>query len=449
MVNLEAYETQPFGWREEFERAYVEWVDLELVHQLLDSMNHCSIRFLCDAINDTTRWPSKINKTLKTVSYPRIRDAADFLGVPPWLLFNHPDKNTKIKELFTSIDSILKPIELPYFSEYEKDYANFHHELCKRVKSEEDYQILKGMLEGLFESKNYQEIISGNWKAVFSFFEDIHHEFSGGAKFFYRDPDGFIRGSLRVNFTFNPRNKRKLIKAGWLSIETDLNKSENSETVNRLLTTIMNDMEWLFDQQPWIFETIAENKHIRLLTWHTLRSSNEHFEIIAALINGKLPKANFAMNVESQRAIGLPSNSSLIKSSTVFDEFLQIIKTDVKHIKEPLFKRRTNTLQLLYEKRILQEGHRIVLIISDNISGPSLEKSICQATVVIRNGKPAVKWDYDEKLYSISRLTSIILIELAKQTHLRKHHLNGTKYWKLENESDSSLFDLAQMYQSR
>jgi hypothetical protein len=102
------YETDRNSWREEFEKSYVEWVDLELIEVLLESMN-CSIRFLCEAINDTTRWPSKINKTLRTVSYPRLREAADFLGIPPWLLFYHDEKNNKIRELFENINSIHKP----------------------------------------------------------------------------------------------------------------------------------------------------------------------------------------------------------------------------------------------------------------------------------------------------------------------------------------------------
>ena len=199
------YETNRKSWREEFEKAYVEWVDLELLESLLESMN-CSIRFLCEAIHDTTRWPSRINKTLKTVSYPRLREAADFLGVPPWLLFYHEEKNDRIRELFENINSIHKPIHLPYFSEYESLYLDFFYELSNRVRTQADYDILVNKLRELIGHKHHHQVIVGNWKAVFSLFNEIHRDFSGGARFYYRDPGSFLEGDVRIHFATNPRN---------------------------------------------------------------------------------------------------------------------------------------------------------------------------------------------------------------------------------------------------
>ncbi|MGO4350137.1 hypothetical protein AB4Z45_32200 [Paenibacillus sp. MCAF9] len=436
-TNLNTYETDTSAWREEFEKAYVEWVDLELINTLLESID-CSVRFLCDAINDTTRWPSKINKTLRTVSYPRVRDAADFLGIPPWLLFNHKEKNTKIKDLFARINSVLKPIDLPYFSEYESLYDDFYYELSKRVNTENDYDELVGMLESLLGYKHYYEVVSGNWKSVFSYFNDIHRDFSGGARFFYREPDAVLRGTLRLNFTTSPRNKRVLMKAGWLSIETDLTNSRHSSAVNKLLSTILTDMEWIFDQQPWIFETEVEGKQIKLLSWHNLRTSNDHFEKVTGLVNRKLPEANFSMNIGKRHAM----SSSLFPHNDPFDEFIQIIKSDVKYTGRQQKTRKTNTLKLLYEKGIIKNGDQITLLPTNKIMSLPQNERMSKATIIIENNKPAVRWKYDNKVYSISRLTEIIFVEIAQQVQLLKHHLNGTKYWSLSGD-EKSLFLLA------
>ncbi|WP_028543341.1 hypothetical protein [Paenibacillus taiwanensis] len=434
-TSVHTYETDNATWREEFEKAYVEWVDLELIKTLLESID-CSVRFLCDSINDTTRWPSKINKTLRTVSYPRVRDTADFLGIPPWLLFNHQEKNSKIKGLFSRINSILTPIDLPYFSEYENLYDDFNYELSKRIP-EKEFDILTGMLKNILGYKHYHEVIAGNWKSVVSYFNDIHQDFSGGARFSYRDPDAILKGSLRINFTTSPRNKRVLMKAGWLSIETDTTKPEHSLTINRLLTTIINDMEWIFDQQPWIFEIASEGKKINLLTWHNLRTSNDYYEKIADIIHRKLPDANFSMNIGERHGV----SSYLFSQNDPFNEFIQIIKSDVKHLRKQKT-RKTNTLQLLYEKGVIQYGDKIILLPTNKTKGLLLDEKMSIAWIIIINNKPAVRWEYDNNVYSISRLTEIIFVEIAQQVHLLKHHLNGSKYWGLSVHGQS-LFSLA------
>ncbi|TBL68365.1 hypothetical protein [Paenibacillus thalictri] len=439
-IEVEDYETNNTTWREEFEKAYVDWVDLELIAALLKSIDS-SIRFLCKAVQDESRWPSRINKSLRTVSYPRIRDVADFLGIPPWFLFNHKEKNSKIQELFDNINSALKPIELPHFSEYEIEiFHDFLEELEKRVRSTEDFQFLSAKLQDIQMNRNYHHVISGNWKAVFSFFKDIYRDFAGGATFWYRDPDGILNGNLRVIYNTDPTNKRRTIKAGWLSINTESQSGKRSATIDKFINTVIADMEWIFDQQPWIFNIESTKNNTMLLTWHTSRTSNEHFDLVSSLINRQLPEANFSMNI-GEKYDGIAS--ALLQSSNPFEEFIQIIKSDVQTTQKSKATRRKNSLQLLLDKGIINNGDHISLIPSSKTQYQFNNELISKATIILENDKPAVRWSYDNNVYSISRLTQIILIQIAQQIHLSNYHLNGTKYWLL-NGTDKSLYAMAE-----
>lgn len=439
-IEVSDYETKSTSWREEFERAYVDWVDLELITVLLKSIDS-SIRFLCKAIRDESRWPSRINRSLKTVSYRGIRDTADFLGIPPWFLFNHKEKNIKIQELFNNVDTFLKPIELPYFSEYDVEiYYDFLEELEKRVRSTEDFQFLSEKLQDLQMSRNYNHVISGNWKAVFSFFHDIHREFAGGATFWYRDPNGKVSGDLRISFKTDPQNERRLIKSGWLSIEIEKQPDRSSATIDNFINTVITDMEWIFDQKPWTFTISSANNDTMLLTWHTLRTSNDHFNHVSYLINRQLSEANFSMNVGEKPSGIAPL---LLIHSNPFEEFIQIIKSDVQTTEKSKATRRKNSLQLLLDKGIINDGDPISLIPLGKTLYQFNNVLISKATINLENGKPTVRWSYDNNVYSISKLTQIILTQIAQQTHLSNHHLNGTKYWLL-NGTDKSLFAMAE-----
>jgi hypothetical protein len=431
------YETGRNSWREEFEKSYVEWVDLELIEALLESMNR-SIRFLCNAIKDNTRWPSKINKTLRTVSYPRLREAADFLGIPPWLLFYHDEKNNKIRKLFESINSIHKPIHLPYFSEYESLYLDFFYELSNRVRTRTDYDVLENKLRELIGERHHHHVIAGNWKAVVSFFNEIHRDFSGGAKFYYRGPEAFLEGDVRINFATDPKDKPALIKSGWLAIDTGWTGTSSTETLYNFFATIRTDMEWVFYQQPWVFTLDSNGKQTHLLMWNSLRKSNEHYEKVAELINRKLPKARLTMNINEKGGSSLPE----ILRNNPFEEFIRMIKLDVAASKEPKYSRRKNSLQLLLGKGAIRNGDRITLLSSKLTRHLLHRQDICNATVVVENGKPLVKWDHDKKIYSISKLTQIILVDFGEQFHIKNQHLNGNRHWKLLN-ADKSLYDMA------
>ncbi|NQX63552.1 hypothetical protein [Paenibacillus qinlingensis] len=134
--------------------------------------------------------------------------------------------------------------------------------------------------------------------------------------------------------------------------------------------------------------------------------------------------------------------SAFLESNNPFEEFLQIIKYDVKTAEISQNRRRRNSLQLLLDRGIIKNGDRIVLLPVNKPSDHYHSELISKATLLLGNGKPKVQWDYDNKEYSISRLTHIILVEIAQQTNLVNHHLNGTQYWVLQGTVDS-LFSLA------
>jgi hypothetical protein len=359
------------------------------------------------------------------------------------LLFQHKEKNSKIKELFESINSIHKPIDLPYFSEYKEFFHNFYDELSARVRSDQDFDVLSGILKSFLGQKQYHEVIAGNWKAAISYFNEIHRDFSGGANFFYRDPEEIIKGNMRLNFCTHPKNERILIRSGWLSLRTDSSKVNNSTTMNMLISKIISDMEWTFDQQPWIFQSELEGKSIYLLTWHSLRASSTQFETIKSLINRMLPEANFSMNI-SEKQKTLSSLSSTLMAPNPFDEFIQIIQEDVVTYSKPINKRRRNSLQILFEKGIIQNGDRISLLPQAHV-GAFQNQLISNATIQIENDKPMVRWDYDNNLYSISKLTYQILVMFNELSPRSKYHQNGTMFWGLKG-TGQSLFSLAKAF---
>lgn len=440
-ISPNAYKTDKTTWRDEFEKSYVEWVDLYLIDALLNSIE-CSVRLLCETINDTTRWPSKINKGLKTVSYPRIRDAADFLGIPPWLLFDHKEKNSKLKELFENTASIHQPLQLPYFSEHNNLYDDFLYELSKRV-NEDDYYFLSTKLEALFLNKNYNDVITGNWKAVASYLYNVTRNFSGGASFSYRNLERSIfKGNLRVNFTTHPRENRLKIKSGWLALDMEQFESRNANEYHAFLSTIVSDMEWIFGQSPWVFKVETPNKHVTLLTWHSLRKSDAHFDSVSALINRKLPDANFSMNIKN-RLIQNPAEP-LIKKENVFEELIQIIKEDVPHVTyRHQKKRRPNTLQILFENKILHHGDEILLIPLHRSNDYNENDPRNKATIVKDFNKILVRWHLDDKLYSISGLTRLIFNQSQNQNYSDKTHLNGNAHWRLKSVK-KSLYSMAE-----
>lgn len=144
------------------------------------------------------------------------------------------------------------------------------------------------------------------------------------------------------------------------------------------------------------------------------------------------------MNINEKGGSSLPE----ILRNNLFEEFIRIIKLDVATSEKPKYSRRKNTLQLLLEKGALRNGDRITLLSSKLTRHLLHRQDICNATVVVENGKPLVEWDHDKKIYSISKLTQIILVDFGKQFHIKNHHLNGNRYWKLLS-ADKSLYDMA------
>ncbi|EST52182.1 hypothetical protein T458_24550 [Brevibacillus panacihumi W25] len=441
---INKFETDSTKWRVEFEKAYVEWVDLDLINVLLQSID-CSVRFLCEMINDTTRWPSKINKGLKTVSYPRIRDAADFLGIPPWLLFNHKEKNSKLKELFENTTTIHQPLQLPYFSEHKRLslYEDFLSELSIRV-NEDDYYFLSSKLEALFQNKNYSDVITGNWKALATYLMDIRRDFSGGATFSYRNVERSIfNGHLRVNFATHQKNHQwSLIKSGWLALDMEQFELSHDSEYHSFLSTIVSDTYWIFEHSPWIFNIDTPNKQIKLLTWHSLRKSDVHFESVSELINRKLPEANFTMNIQNQ--LIQDQTVLFVKKENIFADFIQLIKEDVPHVtSRHQKKRRSNTLQILFDNKVLHHGDEIILIPPKKLNEFDEKDPRYKATIVKEPNKILVQWHSDGKVYSISGLTRLIFNQSKIQHYSDKTHLNGNIHWRLLCV-ENSLYSMAE-----
>jgi hypothetical protein len=102
---------------------------------------------------------------------------------------------------------------------------------------------------------------------------------------------------------------------------------------------------------------------------------------------------------------------------------------------------RFNTLEFLLEREFLKENDRLVYNLPNDYMLSKMEKTKIYGTLVIQDGQPKVKWDYDGNIYSISTLTKQMLLERKKISP--STNPDGNKYWHLKGSEITSLYDLA------
>lgn len=95
------------------------------------------------------------------------------------------------------------------------------------------------------------------------------------------------------------------------------------------------------------------------------------------------------------------------------------------------------TLELLLDRGYLKENDRLEFKYTHELKTDK-KKGYC--TLVIQNGKPKVKWDYDDNIYSISPLTKQLLLETNRI--VSSTNPDGNDYWRLEGSEITSLYAL-------
>ncbi|PAQ14737.1 hypothetical protein CD798_09855 [Bacillaceae bacterium SAOS 7] len=454
---------QESDWMDKFNKVSINWIDkylIELILKSLDISNNQFRRFIGDAKD----WPAKINKINKKtkkifgVSYPNIRDAADFLAIPPWLLFYRDNKGEETEQLNQQIINMFQntPPHLPVYKIYYYDEVRKVTYYDKGdVIEDEPYQNLSKRFGD--ESYSHQSIMEGTWKEIFRFLESTYKkndklDFSGAASIYVEENSRYIRlGTVRFktknHFAVNPMEMKKYGResywsTAWFAIDL---KEKQLEKYEDFIEGIYHDISFLIGCYPCQYQVQNEEKIIKLYSWHTLRTkeSEEYIIQLGKIVGGKLQKSKYPLEL-SIANIKPEFKMEKLQINNREAEILgnYVIKTIRRDLKSIHSSRRASTLNLLFKEEKIQDGTKIELDYKV-IKSENLDKNITKATVMMQGSIPKVKWDYDGELYYITPLTRKIFELYNVKPKIKQN--NGNIFWGVVGE-EKSLYDIAKQY---
>lgn len=415
-------------------------------------------RDLCSLSQDTSRSLYKPGSK----SYRIVRNASDFLGIPPWFLF-HGEQNAVLHKQFQRTVS-----EAPVVSHYRiadafralKDAVRHHrlsadarNRLWRQIEvleSEFPNEAEDGYLD-LFDllNKSMKATVECRWsrRVLYSFDPD----YPAGIFRFVRIPKSIKSPDPWLSCWFAP-DPTFFMKQD-ASIFSHLKHIANR--ITDIIRTEYKNCEYVD------CHVADEDKDIRyLFLWHSHRNLKEeiHKKELRDALAPLLPHA-----VLDFRNVSL---DAWLTAETDFDfigeyrDFIFLLaegkEVNPKHDhsrnkdvdeQEPgefrPYLRRTNTLPYLAGQHYLQPGDRLIL--RDHASTGSLDPDDSRrfATIAFSNGRPVVRWDHDGRTYSISRLTRDILDEFGEFSP--KTRIDGNLFWHKEGD-DRCLFQVAEEY---
>jgi hypothetical protein len=450
-------------WLDKFKKDSVKWVDMELIDLILNSLNISRNQF-ARFTEDSLKWTTKINKGIKEanksfrVNYEYIRNAADFLAIPPWLLFyrkHKGDDTTQInEELISKFQST--PPHLPRYkiNNLFRDGKVEFYENGKLIndKAHKD-------LSDNFGSEFYghESIIEGTWKEISDFLENNHRvnntiEFSGAALLDTEEETRYVRlGTVRFKNKKHKGNTKKELKdygmesfwsTAWLAISLE---EEQFKRYEGLINTIREDIShFLTKCYPWEYEVISSGKIIRLYSWHSLRQSNDKESMIKLEygIEQKLIDVKSHPEITIQDMQFMQFRNLYLRKSINSDkvQVTEMTKYLVNTIKDEILKersvRREDTITLLFLKGDIKPGAKLEMKFKIR-KGENLYGKITSATVVLDDDIPKLKWDYDEQIYYITPLTQKIIDNFDINALVKP--TNGNIFWGRKGENMSLL----------
>lgn len=438
-------------WLDEFNQLSVDWIDKKLILLILDSFDMSQRRFN-RFIGNTQDWLSKMNKNLYRIKYRYIREAADFLGIPPWLLFYRSYKgeeteqyNKLIIEMFENTPPSLPVFDISFPEKYV--YKLKGTSIDNNVKR--DNKLLKNL-----GSSNYSQesIIRGKWKEIQRFFLKRQEKspYSGAALIYSEDPNKYIYlGTLRIKIEkYNPLDNADVREYGsdpiywkscWFSIDVS---HEDYEFHKKYENFIVNDISRFLGISPYIFSVTKPNNIItKLYSWHSMRTRNFENEYnLVCTIEDKLKDSKNPLEL----SVAVDPKNEIINTMSILEEMylsiINVIKLDTGKLS---YTRRPNTLFLLLKNEYIDHGSWLKL--HYNIKKEyHYPEEIFLARIVIENGIPKLFWEYDKKVYFITNLTEKIFKEFNVEPISKRK--NGNYYWG-RLEDNVPLIDLVKSFE--
>jgi hypothetical protein len=413
----------------DFNRERFSWINNELIDKLLESLKSPikGKKLSYQEFIDTIKY-RKIKYEKRTIPYQRLRDIADFLGLPPWYFFKamntiqinekYDTTNRKIEEMYANAVPNLPEIEM-------SSTWGIINSLMNRNLDRADIIFLERLL-----SRVNKDEISEDWLFVIKELEKMNkkNEFKGAATINIGNARGlnnpstfrYCRGHGKIhNNTYNIE-----WSSAWFAVDIVENDSVSMDHINY----IVNDVTRIIGNIPWKFIMSINQKTRYLYSWHSLR--NMDIEILDVcktkvdeVLERMLPTAInrlYCMQLIRNRR---PSQELLSKKNPL----LSWLALDVKY---------KNTLEFLIEINYIKEYDRLVFkknnIIFDTSNVLNDNESFFYGSIVLHQ-KPYIKWEYDGQIYSISKLTQIIYHQLTGQNN----YLNGNKHWCKSGEIKS------------
>lgn len=418
-------------------------VNLTLSQELLKSIN-CSARQLCRIIGDPNN--NYLTRNNPSAHYEKVRATADFLGLPPWVIFTE-ERNKKINSLYENATSPFKTFNISIirenFKKIEKDLSRANLTKNKRAKF---YSYLGEIEKALIKnSANFDD----TWGEIFEFLKEEFKEETVDWGCHISLNNGSSIGTFRIRKWKEVDESDKNKKIGsWSSAWFYYKQIDTNQPYpNDLLEEIFKDITTLIENTFWEFPIYipSTQSSANLYSWHSNRvdalDREQHNRI-----KSKIPlPPNFKVSPEP--VICLIGGFSTKKEEYLNDigdinDLINWLEDNENIVDNSSNMLRFNTLQLLLDRNYLKENDRLIYKYSNDYTYSNMDNTKSYCTLVIQNGKPKVKWDYDDKIYSISSLTKQMLLESERISPSTKPISN--KYWRIEGVfTSASLYDVA------
>jgi hypothetical protein len=428
-------------WREEFQKKgkLNVKVNKEIIKDLAKSID-CSLNQICRIIDDeqNSYLTRGKEKRIANATYIKIRATADFLAVPPWLIFSE-EGNEKIKRLYENAEGTA--FKTYNISSYRDCILKVKNGLSSKTNIKQEviitYKKVLDEINGIFSSNG--EHLEDSWVEIYKFLKEEFKKDKVDWGCHISINNGSFNGTLRIT-KWIELDKNDKIKNRFSSAWFYYKKTDNNQPYEEELHGILNDISKLIDKQPVEFSvSSSSNSQANLSSWHSNRVfNNELFEKIAA----KLPLSpNFMASPEPVICL-LPffniNEGTYTNDVGDIDEFINWLEDNENNEVCSSKSTHINYLKLLLDENYIKENDRLIFKYENDFINND-NKAVC--TLVIDNGEPRVKWNYDDKIYSISSLSKQLLLECDRISP--RTNPDGNKYWRLEGSNATSLYDVA------
>lgn len=474
--------------RKEYNDAMVDFVDFEVINAALSTIRGfpigktkpCSLSRMHDICNRNkperkgTRWTNFVNKNTKSgtrmkVAFPLVRECADFLAIPAWLMLS-PGHNSDLIYLLKTL-----PAGIPRFVLF-SDYEMLHAEKQMREWEHNNGnvtgdKILEEMAKlGLFNSvhnypwqnKDPYNRVKGPFNKVLELMQlmtTIPHAYAYGGDIILRGMKEIpaVTSTFRMAKGYFPSHRNtkdadhneEWWQTCWYALRCPVNSYNYCVSYTEYVSQCFSD---ILDRFPIEIEVHEDGWITRLYSWHSHRihyGVDRLNKIIIKRILDSHGKLTVLMERIYRGVPSTPTTSNLPLTCPIgFNDqrqFLIWISSDfgfTKHTMRALIRakpshdRRPNTISVLLQCSVLQEG--TLLLFRSPDCTIKLEKEDRIAEVQIDdNGRPAVKWRRDGKKYSVSALAAKIILLSGGTVPNR---VNGNKYFCIDGESET-LYD--------